>query len=74
MSVRMVKNGNGIEVVGDEVIAHIRILKSGQVQLEAPTVPPQILCKMLFNVITELMYASFQPVEVSRIEPPTMTM
>jgi len=72
MSVRMVKNGNGIEVVGDEVVASIRILKSGQIQVEAPTIPPQILCKALFNLITELMYASFQPVEVSRIQPPTM--
>jgi hypothetical protein len=68
----MVKNGNGIEVVGDEVVASIRILKSGQIQVEAPTIPPQILCKALFNLITELMYASFQPVEVSRIQPPTM--
>lgn len=72
MSVRMVKNGSGIEVVGDEVVAHIRILKSGQIQLEAPTVPPQILCKMLSNVIMDLMYASFQSAEVNRIQPPTM--
>jgi hypothetical protein len=68
----MVKNGSGIEVVGDEVVATIRILKSGQAQVEAPTIPPQVLSKMLFNLIVELMYASFQPAEVNRIQPPTM--
>lgn len=72
MSVRMVKNGNGIEVVGDEVVAQIQVLKSGQIRVDAPSVPPQILCKMLFNIIMDLMYASFQPAEVNRIQPPTM--
>ena len=72
MSVRMVKNGSGLEVVGDEVIAHIRILKSGQAQVEAPTVPPGMLCEVLFSIIVKLMYASFQPAEIPRIQPPTM--
>lgn len=70
MSVRMVKNGSGIEVVGDEVVATIRILKSGQAQVEAPTVPPGMLCEVLFSIIVKLMYASFQPAEVNRIQPP----
>jgi len=72
MSSRLIRNGSPLSIVGDEVVANIRVLKSGQIQVEAPTVPPQILCKMLFNVIMDLMYASLQPAEIPKIQPPTM--
>lgn len=72
MSSKLIKSGSSLEVVGDEIVASIRILRSGQIQLEAPTVPPMQLCKMLNNLIFDVMYASLQPAEVQRIQPPTM--
>jgi len=70
MSNRLIKNGSPIELVGDEVIASVRILKSGQIQVEAPTVPPVLLIKFLHNAIVDIMYTTLQPAEISRVQPP----
>jgi hypothetical protein len=70
MSSRLIKNGSQIAVPGDEVVGVIRLLKSGQAQVECPTLHPATLIKCLQHLITDIQYASFQPIEISRIQPP----
>jgi hypothetical protein len=69
-SLRMVKNGSGIELPNDTPIIELKIMSSGVIQLHAPQVHPKDVCKMLNNLVTELMFSSFQPAEVPRIQPP----
>jgi hypothetical protein len=71
MSSRLIKNGSPIDVVGDEVVLYLRIYKSGKVQLQAPEIHPRDVCKMLGNLMQDITYAALQPVEVSKIQPPT---
>lgn len=68
MSNRLVKNGSQLEIPGDEIIVSLKIYKSNKIQLEAPLVHPRDLCKMLANLQYDLMYASLQPIEVSKID------
>lgn len=70
MSNRLVKVGSQIEIPGDEVVARLYIMKSGQMKLEAPTVHPKDLCKMLRNLEMDLIYASLQPIDISSIQSP----
>jgi len=70
MSSRLIKNGSPIAVVGDETIVKLSIFKSGTMQLEAPSVHPKELCKMLSNLIHDITYASLQPAEIPKIQPP----
>jgi len=70
MSSRLIKNGSQIEIPGDEVVVRLYIMKSGQIKLEAPTVHPKDVCKMLTNLSLDLMYASLQPVEIPKIDNP----
>lgn len=68
MSDRLIKNGMGlISSVEDEVYVELIIAKSG-VKLKSPF-PPSEVCKLLHNISVDLMFKSFQPVEVSKIQP-----
>lgn len=69
MSSKLIKNGSPITLTDDVVIGIIRILKSGAVQVEAPEMHPGILIKHLQSIIVDIQYASFQPVEIQRIQP-----
>ncbi len=68
MSSRIVNKGiPRIELPNDEVIVELRIMKSGQMHLQAPQVHPRDVCKLLHGVTVDLMFASFQKEE----EPPS---
>jgi hypothetical protein len=67
---KLVKNGSAIEVPGDEPIIELVIMRSGQMRIHAPMVHPRDVCKFLNNVATDLMFANFQPAEVSKIQTP----
>jgi len=68
MSNRLIKNGMGlVESVEDEVYVELVISKSG-VKLRSP-LPPAEVCKLLNNISIDLMFKSFQPAEVARIQP-----
>jgi hypothetical protein len=69
MSSKLIKMGSPIVVPNDKVIATVRVLESGQIQVEAPTVPPALLIKYLQNVVVDIMYASLQPIEIKKIDP-----
>jgi hypothetical protein len=70
MSSKLIKNGSDVLLTDDAIVATIRILSSGKIQCEAPTLPPAVLIKHLHNLIVDIMYVSFQPAEISRIVPP----
>jgi len=67
MSNRLIKQGN-ILIPGDEVVIRLNITKSGQIQLEAPSVHPRDLCKILSNLQYDLLYSSLQSVEVTKVD------
>lgn len=73
MSSRLVKNGiPRIEIPNDEPIIELKVMKSGQVYLQAPRVHPRDVCKLLNGVIVDLMFASFQKEEDTLSTPPTI--
>lgn len=74
MSNRLIKNGSQIEIPGDEVIVSLKIFQSNKMQLEAPTIHPRDLCKMLSGLIYDLQYASLQSIEVPKVEVPKIQM
>ena len=69
MSNRLVKNGMGlVSSVVDDVMLSLVVTRGG-VQLKSP-LPPADVCKLLNNIATDVMFANFQPKEVSKIETP----
>ena len=70
MSSKLIKNGSNLVLVDDKVIGIVRILESGKAQVEAPEMHPSTLIKCLQSVIVDITYASFQPAEMSKIQPP----
>ena len=67
MSSRLIKNGMGlVQPVEDEVYVELVIAKSG-VRLKSP-LPPAELCKLLHNLSIDIMFNSFQPAEVPKIQ------
>lgn len=64
----LIKNGSEIEVAGDEVIGMIKIMRSGKVRVEAPTMHPATLIKHLQSTVADIIYASFQPADISKIQ------
>jgi hypothetical protein len=71
MSNKLVKDVSRIYVPGeDDVIAKIVIKRNGQLHLEAPTLHPRDICKMLSNLQYDLIFASLQPIEAIKIEQP----
>lgn len=65
---KLIKNGMGLVApVEDEIYVELVIAKSG-VRLQSP-LPPSEVCKLLNNISVDLMFKSFQPVEVSKIQP-----
>lgn len=65
---KLVKNGSDLVMPNDEVLIELVVTRSGT-QLKSP-LPPNEVCKVLFNLITELLFSSFQKAEVSKIQPP----
>ena len=76
MSNRLVKNGmglvkenSGLVLPGSEdVLVELIVTRAG-VQLKAPNVPPNEVCKILNSIATDIMFNSFQPAEVKKIQP-----
>lgn len=65
---KLVKNGNGLVLpVDNDILLELVITKAG-IQLKSP-LPPNEVCKILNNISTDLMYQSFQPVELPKIQP-----
>jgi len=68
MSSRLIKNGMGlVQPVEDEVYVELVIARSG-VKLKS-SLPPAEVYKLLNNLSTDIMFNSFQPVEVPKIQP-----
>lgn len=64
-----VKNGSGLVLPGSEdVLVELIVTRAG-VQLKAPNVPPNEVCKILNSIAVDIMFSSFQPVEKSSIQP-----
>ena len=70
MSSKLIKNGSNLTLVDNRIIAVVRIFESGEAQVEAPEMHPSTLIKCLQSVIVDITYASFQPAEMSKIQPP----
>ena len=68
MASRLVKNGSPIELPNDDVIIELKIMRSGQIHLQAPMVHPRDVCKLLQGVAVDLMFSSFQPAEIPKIQ------
>lgn len=71
MSNKLIKE-SGIEIPGDDVVVSIQITRSGKKMIHAPTVHPRDLCVILSSVQFDVMYASFQMHEQSRIAKPEL--
>jgi hypothetical protein len=71
---KVLKGGNGnIEIPGDDVILSLELTRSGRVNLQAPTMHPSQVCKLLFNLVVDLMFGSFQSQESSSIVRPEIS-
>lgn len=70
MSSKLVNNGSPLHLVNDEVVLNLKITRSGKIELQAPAMHPRDVCKMLSNLSYDLMYASLQAAEMSKIQPP----
>lgn len=71
MSMRVIKgNGNGIELPNDDVVIQLQVTRSGKIILNAPMVHPREVSKLLFSVIVDILYGSFQMQEQSPILTP----
>ncbi len=67
MNGRLVKNGTGLSLPGDnDTLLELVVTRSGM-QLKSP-LPPNEVCKMLQSLCVDLMYQSFQPAEASKIQ------
>lgn len=70
---RIVKGQSPIITPGDEtVVASIQITQTGKIIVQAPTIHPRDLIKMLQNLIIDLLYNSLgvAPASQSEIELP----
>lgn len=76
MSNRLVKNGmsmvrsndSGIVLPDDnESLLELVVTKSG-VQLKAPRIAPQDVCKILQGIAVDVMFANFQKEDTSKIQ------
>ena len=64
---KLMKNGNGVIVPGDDTILLELVIRQTGTQLKSP-LPPNDVCKLLHNIATDVMFAAFKPAEVSKIE------
>ena len=64
---KLVKNGNGVIVPGDDTILLELVIRQSGAQLKSPLHPNDV-CKLLHNIATDIMFTSFKPAEVSEIE------
>lgn len=74
MSSRIINKGipaPRIVIPNDEVIVDLQIMKSGNVQLQAPRVHPRDVIKLLHGIIVDLQFAHFQKEEAPTDIPPT---
>jgi hypothetical protein len=69
MSSKLIKSGN-VVLTDDRIIGTIRILESGAIQCECPTLHPALLIKHLQNLIVDIQFACFKPADVSSMAPP----
>ena len=64
---KLVKNGNGLVVPGDDTVLLELVIRQSGIQLKSP-LPPNDVCKLLSNLSTDLMFQHFQSKEVPKIE------
>lgn len=64
MSSPLIKN-----ITEPQVIGTVTIYSDGGTEIKA-SMPPDMLCSLLFKVIMNIMFTSFQKVEPSRITNP----
>lgn len=72
MSSRLIKNGSDLTLTDDVIIVKLNIFESGKVQLTAPNVHPKDICKILHNLMLDIQYASLQPADTTKVQPPIM--
>jgi len=65
--VKLVKNGNGVIVPGDDTVLLELVIRQSGVQLKSPLHPNDV-CKLLQNLSVDLMFSHFQAREVPKIE------
>ncbi len=70
MNNRLIKDIPKIEIPNDEIILELKMLQSGKLYLQAPTLHPSVVCKMLLNVVVDLMFGTFQSQEQSSLITP----
>ena len=69
MSVKLIKqSGNLIEFPNDEVLIDLKVYKSGKIQLSAPNMPPQDVCKFLNNISIDVMFAALTQNQSPKID------
>lgn len=69
MSSKLIKQtGHRIELPNDRVLVDLKIYASGKIQLQAPEVSPADLCKLLYGIGVDVMFASLTKQEEKKIE------
>lgn len=68
MSSKLVKNESPLHLINDEVMLSLRITQSGKIELQAPTMHPRDVCKLLSNLSFDLLYTSLQSAEIPKIQ------
>lgn len=63
MNNRIIKDLPTIEIPNDIVVLELKMMQSGKLYLQAPSLHPSVACKMLLNVVIELLFATFQSQE-----------
>ena len=63
---KIIKLADSIEIPNDFVVMELKMMQSGKIMLNAPTLPPNVVCKALFNVISDLLFSNFQNNEVDK--------
>lgn len=63
---KIIKLSDNIEIPNDFVVMELKMTQSGKIMLNAPTLPPNVVCKALFNVISDLMFSQFQGSEANK--------
>lgn len=57
---KILKLNSSIELPNDEVVLELKMTKSGKIILHAPTIHPREVCKIISNVMLDLMFGTFQ--------------
>ena len=71
MSSKLIKQaGHMIELPNDKCIIDLKIYTSGKIQLQAPEVSPQDLCKLLHGIMIDVTFAALAPKVEPKIEIP----